>query len=240
MALPEFNFRVSTSEEALKVAGTGGKFINDSGIYPITINFVSLEQSERGAYSYVLNVDYEGNSQTIYGPTIQNTNGEVNQIGARSLNSLLVIAGNENGQVPVIEEEEHAVGKDNEVRTFKVFTDLSGLECKVFLKRVYNKYKGEIKPKFEIITFFREPDNATAEEIIAKENGKDVEFGKQYVHLMEAESTTKYKLGKDENKNPVTEEEVQEYLEAKKSGKSSSANNSGPKEEKVIKRNFFS
>ena len=237
MSKPTFNFKVNTQADALKESGAGGQFISNSGIYPVTINFLSINQSSKGSYNYALNIDYNGNSQTIYGPTIQNNDGSENVIGSRSLNKVCVIAGLDSGAALNLEEEEHTVGKDNEVKTFVVATDLSGLECKLQLKRVYDKYKGEIKPKLNIESFFRMSDGASADEIVAEANGKDVTFGAQLAKIEENEATTQPRYGKDEDKNQVTEEEVAAFLEAKKSGNSTTT--SAPTETKQVKKNLF-
>lgn len=226
MSTPEFNFRVNTEAEAIKET-SGMNFIGTSGVYPITINFVSIDQTKNGAYRFNLNIDYNGNTQTIYGANIQNTNGEENVIGSRLLNKLCKLADLETGSSLNLDEEEHAVGKDNEVKRFIVATDLSGLECQIQVKEVFDKYKGEIKRKLEPVNFFS-VDGATADELAAKDAGNEVTIGSQLAKILENEATTAHKLGKDENGHPVTEEEVIAFKEAKKSGKPAQKPKSAP------------
>lgn len=222
--LPSFNFVVNTSVDAVKESSGG--FIGKSGVYPVVINFVSVEQTANGAYRFNINLSYNGNSQVIYGANIQNNNGEANAIGARLLNKLCKIAGLDTGARLTFEEEEHTVGKDNEVRTFVVATELSGLECQIQVKEVFDKYKGEIKRKIDPINFFS-LEGATADELAAKDAGQTVTLGAQLAKILEAESTTQHKLGKDENDRAVTEEEVVAFLNNKKPGSTKPAATAG-------------
>ena len=229
-----FNFIVNTSAEAVKES-SGGQFISQSGIYPITINFVSIDQTDNGAFRFNINANYNGNTQTFYGPTIQNKDGQPNQIGARVLNKLCGIAGLDSGSPLNLDEEEHAVGKDNTVKTFVVATDLSGLECQIQVKEEFTKYKGDIKRALDPVNFFT-MEGATADELAAKAAGNNVTIGSQLAKILEQEATTAPKLGKDEHGNPVTEAEVKAYLATKKSG-----NKQAPKTETQAqpKKNLF-
>lgn len=241
MEKPTLNFRVSTSADAIKEGGTGGSFISTSGIYPIKINYLALSQSDGGAFSYSVNIDYNGNSQTIYGPTIQNKDGKANEIGARSLNKICAIAGLDDGIQPTMEEEVHKAWnnttKQDEDRTFIVYSELSDLVCQIQLKQEYTKYQGAVKENLVIDSFFRE-DGASADEITALAAGKDITIGSQLAKIMENESTTKHRLGKDENKVKVTEEEVAAFIKAKADGKAAGTSNA-PAETKTVKKNLF-
>lgn len=230
-------FELRVRRDAQSVKESGGAFIKESGVYPITINFVSLNKSDKGAVSFAINFNYQGSTQTLYGPTIQNTNGEENEIGYRVLNKLFVIADLPAGAQPTIETEIHSVGKDNKPTEFEVLTDLSGLEVQVQVVREFTKYKGEIKDRTHPINFFR-ADGATADEIIASEADENVEIGKQLAKILEKESTTKPKLGKDEHGQPVTQDEVDAYLEAIKSGNKQSASTASSNPA-PIKKNLF-
>lgn len=160
-------FKVKATAEAVKESG-GGRFIGESGIYDVTIKFASLDVSKGGAESVNFNLDYNGNSQTIYGPYVTNKKGEPLDIGLKVVNNLLVIAGLEDGQEPDVEEEEHAVGKDNKLQTFSVITDLSDLEVKIRLQKEYSLYRDEIKERMVIKGFYR-ADSASAGEVISGE-----------------------------------------------------------------------
>ena len=85
-------FTVSTKKEALNsFPDSGASFINKSGIYDITIKFASVSVTAEGAESVNFNIEYNGGSQTLYGPYVTNKDGATNDIGARVINGLAVI-----------------------------------------------------------------------------------------------------------------------------------------------------
>lgn len=190
---------------------TGSSFINSTGIYDVTIKFASVATSRNGAISVNFNVDYNGNSQTIYGPYIQTTAGAQIESGVNTLYKLGVIAGLSQGDDLTTETEEHAVGKDNKLVDFEVIQEFTDLPVKMWIQMEYgiNPNTNEISERKNIKGFFRE-DGATAEEIT-----NETEVG---VRL--ASVTEKY-LDNITYKDDLTAEDVQSYLEAKKSkGKS--------------------
>ena len=171
-------FRVSTSKEALQESGGESSYISKSGIYDVTITFASLDVTENGAESVNFNLDYNGSSQTVYGPYVTNTDGNVNEIGAKLINKLAVIAGMDDGDTFEIEEETHNVGKDNKPQDFAVITNFTGLPIKIRLQEEYyipekGQNKGNIQKRMVIKNFFR-ADGAAAEEIV-----NDFEIGKR-------------------------------------------------------------
>jgi len=214
-----FNLKVKKTLEDVKESG-GNKFIGESGVFPVTLNFVSVDTADSGAVNYTINLTYEGNSQTIYGPTIQNINGEQNEIGFRSLNKLFVVGGLENGQEPNIEEETHNVGKDNKEMTFNVITDLSDLECQMQVSEEFSLYKGAVSRKLLPVNFFTAESGATADEITAHEAGNDVTPGKQLESILANEGTNKpkYRANKKANEPAPTPEQVEAFKAAKRKG----------------------
>lgn len=159
-------FKVSTKPEALSnFSDSGASFINKSGIYDVTIKFASVAVTSTGAESVNFNIDYAGNSQTLYGPYVTNKDGETNEIGARVINGLAVISGMSEGEGFNIEKEEHAVGKDNKVQEFDVITNFSDLACKVRVQEEYsiNPKINEIQQRLVVKEFYR-ADGASATE----------------------------------------------------------------------------
>jgi len=202
---------------------SGNTFIGRSGVYPITIDFVSLEQSDNGAVTFNINCTYSGNKQTIYGSTLFNTDGGENAIGMDLFNKLLVIGGLEDGVSLDTELEEHAVGKDNVVKEFNVIPQLSGIECQIQVKEVFSRYNKEITRNLRIYNFFSE-DGATADELVAYETDKSVKKGTQLAKILAKPATTErsYVDNKQTNETAPTAEEVEAYLAAK-SGKQAPA-----------------
>ena len=195
------NFRVNTSKEAVEET-SGSSYISKSGIYDVEIAFASLDVSKNGAESVNLNLNYNGNSQTIYGPYVTNKDGNVNEIGAKLINKLAIVSGMGDGDEFEIEEEIHNVGKDNKPQEFAVITNFSELPIKIRLQEEYSMYDGKIKKAMRIKSFFRAEDNASAEEIIEDDTSK---FGTRYALEQEkyADNVT-YKDG-------LTSEDVEEW-----------------------------
>lgn len=201
--------KINTSADAVKDS-TGMSFIGKTGIYDVTINFASLDVSKGGAESVVFNLDYNGQSQTIYGTYITDKEGNVLDIGMGLINKLGVISGLDDGDELDVEEETHKVGKDQKDQDFQVITNFSGLPCKIRIQMEYSLYNGEIQERKVIRNFFRE-DGASAQEIV-----NDSEVGKQ--HALELEKYSSVDSYRDE----LTSEQVEEW-KANRSKDSSSA-----------------
>lgn len=199
-------FKVNKSLDAVRE--TTSEYIKESGMYPITIQFASVNQGERGSLSVDFNIDYKGSSTTIYGLRLTNNDGSDNFQKA-VFNKLLVILGIDTLDDPTIET--HMVGKDNTPKEFSVLTELSDQEVIIRLQYEYSKYNGEIKESRSIKNFYRASDKATASEIL---NGTEV--GKQYTKDLAYASNVTYKDG-------LTAEIIAEWKEAKKSGTEFSA-----------------
>lgn len=205
-------FKVNTSADAIKDGGGGGKFIGESGIYDVVINFASIEASKGGSESLNFNVDYNGNTQTFYGLLVQNNDGKENTIGMNLVNKLAIISGEESELTTA--EEVHAVGKDNEDREFTVIEQFSNLPVKMRVQESYNYWNGEIKQRLLVKAFFRE-DGASAQEILA---GNEEDFGTALEKEQKYASNITYtESGKGKNDAP-TEEDVAAWKEAKRSG----------------------
>lgn len=203
-------FTVSTKKEALSsFPDSGASFINKSGIYDITIKFASVAVTAEGAESVNFNIEYNGGSQTLYGPYVTNKDGATNDIGARVINGLAVIAGMPEGANFSIEKEEHAVGKDNKVQEFDVITDFTDLTCKVRVQEEYsiNPKTNEIQQRLVVKEFYR-ADGASAAEVVS---GNDI--GKQLAKVEE-----KYANNVTYRDN-LTPEIVSEWKKAKAAGK---------------------
>lgn len=203
-------FKVTT--DAAAIADGGSSYIASSGIYDITIKFASVDVSKNGAESVNFNIDYNGNSQTIYGPYVTAKDGTALDIGLALINKLAIISGMSAGDQPVIESEEHAVGKDNIVREFKVITNFSDLPVKIRVQEEYsiNPNTNEIQKRLVPRAFFRE-DGASAEEIV---NG--TEIGKRLA--LEEEKYASNVTYKDNLTSEMVAEWKEQRASAAKSG----------------------
>lgn len=201
-------FAISKSKDAVSET-IGSTYISKSGLYPVTIDFVSIATSKNGAQSLNFNITHDGNAQTIYGQTIVNTDGKPNDIGMKFLNKLGIICGMDEGDELDVEEEEHAVGKDNKVQTFAVIQQFSNQDVIMHLQEEYTEYQGEIRKAMVIRNIFRS-DKATAEEIV-----NDSDIGKRY-----AETEAKYATTVS-YKDDLTPERVEAWKASKASGSDS-------------------
>ena len=206
---------VSANTETLKDGGCGLNFIATEGIYPVTMNFVSVADTKNGAKTVNFNFNYNDNAQTVYGPVIINKDGRTNEIGMSLINKLAVVVGLQDGHDFDIREETHKVGKDNKEQAFEVITEFSGEAMFLHVVREYSKYNGEIRRSLTIRNAFRASDFASAAEVAA---GKDA--GKQYELTLEKYNKPVYRDG-------VTAEEAEAFEAAaeaeRKSGKSAPA-----------------
>ena len=201
-------FAISKSKDAVAET-SGSSYISKSGLYPLTIDFVSIATSKNGAQSVNFNITHDGNPQTIYGQTIVNTDGKPNDIGMKFLNKLGIVCGMDEGDELDVEEEEHAVGKDSKVQTFAVIQQFSNQDVIMHLQEEYTEYKGEIRKAMVIRNIFR-ADKATAEEIV-----NDSDIGKRYSETEAKYATTvSYKDG-------LTPERIEEWKASKASEGSS-------------------
>ena len=206
-------FKVSTSKEAI-ADNSGSSYINESGIYDVTIKFASLDKSAKSeAQSVNFNLDYNNNDQTIYGPYIKGGQGQDLEIGQKLINKLAVVAGMTDGDTFEFETEEHPVGKDKTPKEFNVIQNFSDIPIKIRIQLEYgiNPNTNEITERKVIKSFFRE-DGASAEEII-----NDSEAGKRLAWETEklADAIT--------YKDNLTAEDVAAWKESKKSNKPSAA-----------------
>lgn len=214
---------VNANTETLKDGG-GLNFIATEGIYPVTMNFVSIAETKGGAHTANFNFDFNGNAQTIYGPTIINKDGNTNEIGMSLINKIAVVVGLKDGHDFDIREETHKVGKDNKEQEFKVITEFSEEPMFLHVVREYTRYNGEIRRSLSIRNVFRASDSASAAEIAA-----DKEAGKQYDLTLEKYNKPVYRDG-------VTAEEAEAFEEAEAAKRKSGGSAPAPISATVAKK----
>lgn len=189
---------------------SGSSFINTSGIFPITIKFVSVDTTKNGATQVNFNIEYKGNTQTLWGPYIISSKGDEIKGNMALLHSLSAIIGIPEGTDLEMEEVTLKVGKDNKPKDFVIVPAFSDEEVLIRVQKEYRKYEGEIREELIIRNFFR-PDGASAEEII-----NNAEIGKQLA--IETEKYADNITYKD-----CTEEEVKVWIENKRAERQSGA-----------------
>lgn len=217
---------VSKNAEAIKDTGNGGGFINNSGIYDITLNYVQVADTKNGAKQLNFNVTHQGQDQTIYGPILFSKEGKLNEITNGLLNRLCIVAGMEDGQDIETEEAEYPVGKDQKMMEMTVIPELADLELKMRVQMEYSKWQENIQERKAIKAFYRE-DGATAAEA---ESGEGI--GTQLaLHQEKYASNVTYKDG-------LTADDVEAWKKARFA--KAEENKDAPKAKSSAKRPLFS
>lgn len=215
---------VSKNADDMKDTGNGG-FINNSGIYDITLNYVQVADTKNGAKQLNFNVTNQGQEQTIYGPILFSTEGKLNEITNGLLNRLCVVAGMEDGQDIETEGAEYPVGKEQKMMEMEVIPELTGLELKVRIQMEYSVWEGNIQERKVVKAFYRE-DGATASEA---ESGEGI--GTQLaIHEEKYASNITYKDG-------LTDADVAEWQKTRFNKKD--ADKTAPKAKSTAKRPLF-
>ena len=203
------SFKLSVSREDLAKASGGSSFIGTSGVYDVTISAVVVDQNEHGAVSLGFYVDLgNDNKQMLYGalPMATYDNKQVLEGNQKTFGTLCTIAGVEldTNFEPI--EAELPIGKGGAMKDVSIFEEFEDVEVKMWIKQdYYRKKDGSIGESRIVKGFFRLEDNASADEII---NGTEV--GTKF------EKQSKYFT--DVGYRDVTEDEVKEMIEARKSG----------------------
>ena len=199
----------TTKRDAQALAEQTGDFINKSGIYDVIIKFASVNKGNKGSISIDFNCEYKGSETTFYGLRLTNNDGSDNFQRAL-FNKLLVILGIDALAEPT--PEDHAVGKDRQVKSFAVLTELSDQPIKIRVQYSYSMWQGEIVERREIKNFYRASDGAVASEV---ESGQNI--GVQLNKDRAYENNVTYNDG-------LTEAMVAEWKAAKKAGTSYTPN----------------
>lgn len=205
MSFFKINKEVAANQES-----TGGDYLSKSGIYPITLKFVSVDINNHNARSLNFNIDYKGNPTTLYGLKLDNNDGSENYQASvfNRLCNVLEIDAVSNPEI-----EEHAVGKDSTPKEFSVLPDFTDKEVAIRVQEEYSKYNGEIKKRLVIKNFYRYSDGASAAEII---NGDASKFGQQLAKDKPYAENVTYRDG-------LTEADIKAWKASQSSGGSSAA-----------------
>lgn len=174
-------FKSSKKAEDVKQGG-GSNFITSSGMYPVMILAPIVSVSKNGSTSIDMFVDHKGQKQVIYGNLrITNNDESENKIGSKIFNQLLIISGKDEVADPI--EAELPIGKKESMKEAAVLEDLADTPALMRIQMEYSVYKGNIQEKKVIKGFFRESDNASAEEIVNEsEPGEAYEKDMKYVN----------------------------------------------------------
>ena len=178
-------FQVNVTEAAK--ASEGGNYINQSGVYPVTIKQVIVDYNDSGARTLNFYVDHNGTEQVLYGALKLDNNDGTPNFQAPLFNKLCVIAGLDSVQDP--EEATLPIGKEGADKDVAVLPDFQDLEVQIWVQMEYHVYNGSIKEK-KVITGFYRADGASADEII-----NETEIGVRFEKDSKYHNNTSYKDG---------------------------------------------
>lgn len=198
------------TKDDITSSGSGGGYINKSGIYDVTLKRVSVSTAKSGAQAIDIGYEYNGNEGTIYGMYILNGQGDFLP-GFKTFTQLATIAGlvDDDGKMVIDDPEAqtHKLGKDNKEVELQVLDQFTDFPCTIRVQMEYSLYNNEIRENKVIKSFFRE-DGAFAEEILAgKTPGGRLAFENEKL----ADNVT--------YKDDLTPEQVAAWKESKRSNK---------------------
>lgn len=216
-------FNVSSKAEDVKQGGSN--YINNSGLFPITIIVPIVSVNEKGSETVDLFVEYEGQKQIIYGGLrITNNDGTPNTIGAKVFNQLGIIAG-----LKVIEdptEAELPIGKKESMKDCAVLEQLADMNVIVRIQMEYSEWNGDIKEKKSIKAFFSE-NKVSAEEIVNNSETTGVTYTKE----------EKYK-NNITFKDGLTAETIEEWIKADRPSGTAKGGSTATKKPEFTKKRF--
>ena len=203
-------FTVKTDEETVRdYTGDGGAYISKSGIYEIIIKAVIVDKTQNGSEFLNLWFEHQGQEQIIFQAMRLTNNDGSQNLGAKLFNKLCVIADfGEGTEIQDPQPRMLPVGKGGEEKECMVLSEFDDLPVKVRVQFEYRIYEGKIQENKIVRNFFRFEDNATASEIVNNSEEK----GKQFEKESEMADKVTYKDG-------LTEEDVQQWLKDRRSGK---------------------
>lgn len=221
-------YTVNTDEENIRDYEGESNYIHKSGIYPIIVKRVIVDKSPKGSEFINLWIDYNGQDQPIFQAMRLTNNDGTPNFGTKLFNKFCVVAGAENGTeiadpVPMMVP----IGKGGEEKECMVLEQFNDTPMYVRIQMEYSMYDGKIKEQKVARNFFRYEDKATASEIINEVKDK----GSQYIKEEEYAEKITYKDG-------LTEEDVEQYLKERKSGKTDTEKDKKPANGFNGKRNF--
>lgn len=203
-------FVVKTDDETIRdFSGTGNSsYLNKSGMYDVIIKAVIVDQTAKGSQHLNLWLEYDGKEQPIYQAIrLTNNDGSAN-LGAKLFNKLCVIAGGTSGfEVADPTPRMIPMGKGGEMKECMVLEEFTDLPVTINLRMEYSMWNGNIQENKNILNFFRNPDHATAQEIVNDAEDKGAQYEK------EAEYADRV-IYKDE----LTAEDIEEWIKNRRSG----------------------
>ena len=207
-----------TKEDVAKGGGGGASFIGTSGVYDATILAVTYDENDNGAPTLGFYVDLgNDNTQMLYGalPMANYDNTQVLEGNQKTFGGLCTLADVDLATDFEPVEASLPIGKQGAAKDVNILEEFEDVPVRLWVKQEYYRKGDKSIGENRILRgVFRQEDNASADELIAAENGDEVEFGSRFARLE--------KYFKDIKYADVTPEEVQAMIDAR-SGKDTKA-----------------
>jgi len=188
---------MTLNRELASKQAEGGNYINQSGIYDITLLAPIVETNDKGARSLNFYVDYNDQPQVIYcNLKLENNDGSEN-FEMETVMKLLAVAEVNTVSDPV--EATLPIGKDGADKDVMIIEELTDIPLKMRVQMQYRIYNGSIQERKTIKGFYR-ADGASAKEVL-----DNSEPGTQLAKDMKYADNVTYKDG-------LTEEDITKWI----------------------------
>lgn len=215
-----FSFNVNTSAEAVKDSGGRG-IISESGYYLVKVVNAWVTTNDKGARSVNLKINCDGVEQYLFNAFRLDKNDGKPAFGHDMFNKFTIVCG-----FSSLESEEKSIKIGQESKTVTSLSDFEDVEVMLKLVASYSYYNDKVYKEMAIREVFRASDNATAQEIVNKDEHPD-KLGSKFNESKDTQP--KDILGKG-----VTEEMVAAYEQERKSGGKTKTANAAPSEQSSL------
>lgn len=186
-------------------------YITKSGVYPVTINYVSINEYKTGSKSFTINYTLEGSkeSSSIYGSVFEKADKSICSVGYNQIQSLQLVFGLKD---LTLTKKKVKLFNGEEVE-LDVFKEIQGKKCLIQVLAEYSKYADKISKRILFRDIFRKDDKASAIEIANKAG-----YGNKMKWIEQNEERVSQPSYRD-----VSDEEVKQWYASKKGESKASA-----------------
>lgn len=183
---------------------SNASFISESGVYPIKIHYVGINQYSKGSKSFYIaySLNDDSNESLIYGGVFEKDDGSVCSFGFNQIQIMQFVFGLKDLSVA----KKRVKLYNGEEKDIDVFKELQNKKCLVQVTLEYSKYNNKISRRILFRDMFREDDKANGVEIANKKN-----YGNKWKWIQD----NKDKISQPSYRD-VTPDEVKKWFDSKK------------------------
>lgn len=184
-------------------------YITKSGVYPVTINYILINEYKTGSKSFTINYTLEGSkdSANIFGGVFEKADKSICSVGYQQIQALQLVFGLKD-LTTIGKKVKLSNGKEVEL---EIFEEIQGRKCLIQVLAEYSKYADKISKKILFRDVFRTDDKASAVEIANKAG-----YGNKMKWIEQNQDRVSLPSYRD-----VTEDEVKHWYSSKKGGTNS-------------------